>query len=204
MESFRGPVRGRDGCCLRYAGDRTNVRGERETADVHVLCPLAEMAKSDDADRKLMEKAFASGTIVGYGNDSNLIHTPDGSTHDGWWSAMSMAAVLNVLDQAYKSGSATSPVLGSATKHWDSLYLSRYYNWHAGSWKDGYTHASSYTLKPDAPTDAVDKLSKNMIVPLMEKMLVRFTNTKSIPKRSHPGVRHVLDFLYHGRRRGSG
>lgn len=131
----------------------------------------AEMAKNDLADEKLMEKAFASGTIVAYGNDSTLIHQPEGSTHDGWWSAMSMAGVLNVLDQAYSSGSASAPVLSTATKHWDNLYVSRYYNWHSGSWKGVYTHGASYTLKPDAPSDAVEKLTKNVIAPLMEKML---------------------------------
>ena len=131
----------------------------------------AEMGKSDAADEKLMEKGFASGTIVGYGNDINMVHQPDGATHDGWWSAMSMAGVLNVLDQAYTSGSATAPVLSTATKHWDNIYVSRYYNWHSGSWKGVYTHSSTYTLKKDAPGDGVEKLTKNMIAPLMEKML---------------------------------
>ena len=94
----------------------------------------AEMVKSNAADEKLMEKAFASGTLVGYGDDMNLIHQPDQSTHDGWWSGTSMAAVLSVLDQAYSSGSATAPVLGTANKHWDDLFVSRYYDWHPGSW----------------------------------------------------------------------
>jgi len=131
----------------------------------------AEMAKNDAADAKILDKAMANGTIVGYGNDENLIHSPEGPTHDGWWSAMSMAAVLNVLDQFYKSGNATSPVLASATKHWDNLSVSRNYNWHAGSWKDAYEHGASYKLKPGAPDDAVDKLSKNLFVPFLEKML---------------------------------
>jgi hypothetical protein len=131
----------------------------------------AEMAKSDAADEKLMEKAFAAGTIVAYGNDMNLIHQPDQSTHDGWWSAMSMAGLLNVLEQAYASGSATAPVLASATKHWDNMYVSRYYNWHPGSWKGVYTRSSLYTLKPDAPANAVETVTKNFIAPLMEKML---------------------------------
>jgi hypothetical protein len=130
-----------------------------------------EMAKSDEANRKILDKAVASGTIVGYGNDENLVHSPDGATHDGWWSAMSMAGVLNVLDQFYKSGNATSSVLSSATKHWDNITVSRDYNWHAGSWKDAYEHGSSYKLKASAPDDAVETLSKNLIVPLMEKML---------------------------------
>src|ERR1700722_8702674 len=67
----------------------------------------ADMAKADAADQKILDKAVANGTIVGYGNDENLIHSPDGPTHDGWWSAMSMAGLLNVLDQFYKSGNAT-------------------------------------------------------------------------------------------------
>ena len=131
----------------------------------------ADMQKEDATREKMLEKALASGTIVGYGSDMNLIHQPDGSTHDDWWSAMSMAGLLNVLDQAYKSGSSTSPVLVSATKHWDNLYVSRYYNWHAGSWKDVYSRAASYKLKPDAPNDAVEILSKNLFVPLLEKLL---------------------------------
>jgi hypothetical protein len=132
----------------------------------------AEMEKANAADEKILDKAIANGTIVGYGFDVNLVHQPDGETHDDWWSAMSMAGLLNVLDQFYKSGSPASPVLASATKHWDSIYISRYYNWHSGSWKDGYTYVASYRLKPDAPDEAVDMLSKNLIVPLLEKLLV--------------------------------
>ena len=84
---------------------------------------------------------------------------------------MSMAGLLTVLDQFYKSGTATAPVLGTTTKHWDSFYVSRYYNWHSGSWKDVYTHVGAYKLKPDAPENAVETLSKNMVVPLLEKLL---------------------------------
>jgi hypothetical protein len=61
--------------------------------------------------------------------------------------------------------------LSSATKHWDNIFVSRYYNWHSGSWKDVYTHESSYKLKANAPDDAIEKLSKNLVAPLLEKML---------------------------------
>jgi hypothetical protein len=131
----------------------------------------AEMAKSSEADQAILQKALGSGTIVGYGNDVNLVHQPDNPTHDDWWSAMSMAGLLNVLEQFYKSGGTATPVLNSATKHWDGIFVSRYYNWHPGTWKDAYTHGSSYKLKADAPENAVDTLSKNLIVPLLEKML---------------------------------
>ena len=131
----------------------------------------ADMEKGSASDQKILDKAIADGTIVGFGHDVTLVHQSDGSTHDAWWSAMSMAGVLNLLDQLEKSGNTVSPVLSSATDHADNIYVSRYYNWHPGSWKDGYTYTAFYTLKPDAPGDAVDTLSKNMIVPLLEKML---------------------------------
>ena len=84
---------------------------------------------------------------------------------------MSMAGMLNALDEFYKSGTTTSPVLSSATKHWDNIYVSRFYNWHSGSWRGAYTHGSSYKLKAAAPNDAVEILSRNLIVPLLEKLL---------------------------------
>jgi hypothetical protein len=131
----------------------------------------ADMDKAYAATQKVLDKAVADGTIVGYGSDVTLVHQADGTTHDDWWSAMSLAGVLNVLDQLNKSGDSTSSVLASATNHFDSVYVSRYYNWHSGSWKDGYTYAAFYRVKPDAPDDAVGTLSKKLIAPLLEKLL---------------------------------
>ena len=130
-----------------------------------------EMEKANVANQKILDKALASGTLVGWGNDVTLIHTADGETHDSWWSATSMAGVLNVLEQFYAAGTTTSPVLASATKHSDSLYVSHYYNYHAGSWKNVYTHVGVYKLKANAPDDAVETLSKSLVVPLLEKLL---------------------------------
>jgi hypothetical protein len=131
----------------------------------------AEEAKENAADEKTMTKAVADGSIVAYGSDQNLVHTPDGATHDTWFSAMSMAGLLNVLTGFYKNGGTTTPVDASAIKHWDGVYVTRYYNWHSGSWKDVYTHSSMYQLKPNAPDDAVESLSKHLVAPLLEKML---------------------------------
>jgi hypothetical protein len=130
-----------------------------------------DMGKAYAPDQKILEQALAKGTIVGYGNDEVLVHEADGETHDDWWSAMSMAGLMNVLNEFYTSGNATSSVLQSATKHWDSIYVSRYYNWHSGSLKGAYTSVSAYRLKEDAPDDAVETLSKNLIAPLLEKLL---------------------------------
>lgn len=131
----------------------------------------ADMEKSNAADQKTLEKALADGTIVGYGSDMNLVHQPDGPTHDSWWSAMSMAGLMNVLDKFYKSGTVTLPVLASATRHSDAIFVSRHYNWRSGSYKGAYTRSASFKLKPDAPVNTVETLSKTIFEPLMEKLL---------------------------------
>ena len=131
----------------------------------------AEMDKTAAADDAMLQKALASGTIIGYGDDHVVVHQSDGITHDDWWSSMSMAGLMSILDQFYKSGNSMTPVLDSATKHFDAVYVSRYYNWKPGSWKGLYGHGSMYHLKADAPDDAVALLSKNLFVPFAEKLL---------------------------------
>ena len=133
----------------------------------------ADMEKSETADQTMLQSAMSAGTIIAYGSDTNLVHQPDGPTHDDWWVANSMAGILNMLDQFYKAGSGATPVLISATRHADSVDVSRYYNWKPGTYKGAYTHGSTYKLKADAPDDAVDLLSKSFIVPLMEKLMAQ-------------------------------
>ena len=129
----------------------------------------SDMDKQTAADEKIMEKAVADGTIIAYGNDVNLVHQEDTETHDSFWSATSLAGVLKALDALH--GVTGTSVLNSATKHSDSIYVSHFYNWHAGSWKGAFTHGASYKLKADAPDDAIETISKSFIVPLMEKAL---------------------------------
>jgi hypothetical protein len=131
----------------------------------------ADMAKGSSANQSILEKALADGTLIGYGYDVTEVHQVDGATHDNWWSSMSMAGLMNVLESFGKSASSTSPVLASATKHWDNITVSRYYNWHPGSFKNAYTRAASYKLKPEAPDGALDLLSKTLFVPLLEEAM---------------------------------
>lgn len=131
----------------------------------------ADEEKTVAAEEKFMEKGVSDGQLVGYGDDKNLIHQIDGPTHDTWFSAMSLAGIFNVLDGVYKSGMPTGTVQAGAAKHWDNVLVSRYYNWHAGSWKEVYSGVANYKLKADAPNDAIDMLSKNLFVPVMEKLL---------------------------------
>jgi hypothetical protein len=129
------------------------------------------MQKDNESNKPILDKAIADGTLVGYGDDENLVHQADGETHDSWWAATSMAGLIKVLDQFYASGGTTSPALASATKHWDLVFVSKYYNWKPGAWKNAYVHVSSYKLKADAPDDAVEMLSKHLVVPMLEKLL---------------------------------
>ena len=123
------------------------------------------------SNQKVLAPALADGTVIGYGDDEYLVHTTDGFTHDNWWQANSIAGLMKVLDGFYKIGTPTSSVINSATKHRDAVLVSRYYNWHAGSWKGAYGRASTYSLKADAPANAVETLSKSLFVPLLEKLL---------------------------------
>lgn len=134
-----------------------------------------EMETDSAQSRSVMEKALADGTIVGYGYDENLVHTPDGETHDDWWSSMSMAGIVKVLDRLQASGSSGSSVLTSATKHWDLVFESEYYNWKPGAYKNGYITVSSYQLKHDAPRGSIGLISRTAIAPLMEKLLAEGT-----------------------------
>ncbi|MGA7523513.1 MAG: hypothetical protein WBW84_13735 [Acidobacteriaceae bacterium] len=131
----------------------------------------SEMPASEAADKGIMDKAVADGTLIGYGDDEVLVHSADGETHDDWWSSSSMAGLLKLLNQLYASGNVSSPALDSATKHWDQVFISRYYNMHPGAYKSAYTYISTYQLKPDAPMDALDTLSQNIVVPVLEKLL---------------------------------
>ena len=164
-----------------FAGAQTAEVKEKPPMYTYVSLwafPRAQWAaaeKSSAGDLAILQKALAGGTLMGYGSDVNLVHGPDGFTHDDWWASSSMAGLMNVLDQFYKSGTATSPVMASSTKHADLILVSRFYNWKPGNYTGGYSHGSAYKLKKDAPDDAVETLSKNLVVPLLEKLLANGT-----------------------------
>jgi len=128
-------------------------------------------AQWSELDKALADthKVLAGSSLVGYGVDENLLHQAEGSTHEVWWSGMSMAAVINVLEELRK---IPAPVLNKATKHWDDIYVSRFYNWHSGSAHGAYIQTTSYKLAAGASGDAVQILSKDIFGPLFEKLLL--------------------------------
>lgn len=129
----------------------------------------ADAAKSTASRMAMMDKALADGTLVGYGSDESLMHSADGATHDNWWMASSMAGLIKILDQT-SAGGASSPA-AVASKHWDNIYVTRYYNWKPGPYKGAYAHISLYKFKANAPDDALDQLCQHLIVPVMDKLV---------------------------------
>lgn len=123
-------------------------------------------------NQKMLAAALADGTLVGYGDEENEVHSADGFTHNSWLQAKSIASLMKLTQTLHKGGGSSSPLLVSSTRHWDQIYISRFYNWKAGSWKGAYGYAGTSKLKPDAPDadDAVRALS-SFYVPVFEKML---------------------------------
>ncbi|MGA2754431.1 MAG: hypothetical protein ABSE53_11745 [Terracidiphilus sp.] len=130
-----------------------------------------DVAKINAADNTIFQAALSDGTLVGYGNDVNQVHTPDGESHDTWWSSTSLAGLLKVLDKLRALDNADSPISLNPTKHWDLVLVSHYYNWKPGAYTGAYVNVAMYQLKADAPDDAVSTLSKTVVVPTMEKLL---------------------------------
>lgn len=134
----------------------------------------AEVDKTVQPVYDVLSQALADGSIVGFGKDVNLVHQPDAETHDIWWSTTSLANAVKTLDRIHAASDPASATL-NGSKHWDNLYVSRYYNWKSGSYKGAYTHVGVYKLKADAPDDALETLAAKMIVPLLEKQLANGT-----------------------------
>jgi hypothetical protein len=122
-------------------------------------------------NQKVLAPALADGTLLGYGDGENLVNPGEGFTHDNWWHANSWAGLTKVLEAFHKGGGSSSPLLVSSTKHWSQVYVSRFYNWKAGSWKGAYEHRHAYKLKPDNDANGGIPALSSFWVPLFEKLL---------------------------------
>lgn len=68
--------------------------------------------------------------------------------------------LFGVLDELRKT---SAPVLNRATKHWDDIYVSRFYSRRSLSSHGVYTQTTSYKLNAGAPGGAVEILSKTFL-----------------------------------------
>jgi hypothetical protein len=123
------------------------------------------------ANQKVLAPALADGTLVGYGDDENMVNPGEGFTHGNWWLANSSPGVLKVLDAFDKGSASSSSRLINSTQHWSQLYISNYYNWKAGSWKGAYELRFAYKLRPSADPQSATLMLSGFYVPLFEKLL---------------------------------
>jgi len=134
-----------------------------------------DVARINAVDKPIFDAALSDGTLVGYGTDVTQVHTQDGGTNDTWWSSTSLAGLLKVLDKLRAVAPSDSPHSLNPTKHWDLVLVSHYYNWKPGPYTGAYIYVMLYQLKPNADDDAVETLSKNAVVPELEKLLANGT-----------------------------
>lgn len=129
-----------------------------------------ELEGSLGQGREVVAKHLSSGDLVGFGTDTTIVHREGESTHDVWWSSTSWAGLMKTLESIRAASNPGTAVLNGA-KHHDNIYVSRYYNWKAGSFTNGYTRVAVWKLKNSAPDDAVEQLAKGFAVPMFEKLL---------------------------------
>lgn len=128
-----------------------------------------DMAKVIANEKALMDKLIADGTIVSYGDFSNLLHQEGQPTHGSWFTATSIANLLKGLEAIYTLPEVTSPVF-SASKHWDFFMGSRLHNARSGKFQGGYLAGAGFDAKPGHAHE-FDELIKNNLVPVFEKLL---------------------------------
>lgn len=107
----------------------------------------------------VLERLMADGTLVGWGNFENIVHTTDGMTNGTWWSSTSLAGITRVLDELRKGGPRPGQI--SATKHEDVLLRSVYS--HASSVSGGgtgYLRVNCTLTQPGKADDFVATIKK--------------------------------------------
>ncbi len=135
----------------------------------------ADMDKNADAEKPLMEKMVADGTIVSYGTYSYILHTEGEPTHGSWFSATSEGNLLKALETIYAQPSLVTSPAQAASKHWDHLFQSTIYNGKSGK-SGGYISITRWQLK-QGQGRAYNQLMKEVIMPALDKLVADGTIT---------------------------
>src|SRR5579872_7023369 len=107
----------------------------------------------------IFERLFADGTLVGWGNFENIVHTTDGMTHGAWWSSTSLAGITRVLDELRKSGPRPGQI--AAAKHEDFLMRTVYSRTSSVSGGGtGYLRVNCSVTQPGKSDDFVATIKK--------------------------------------------
>ena len=115
----------------------------------HWNVPRAQWAEftafGEESVRPVLERILANGTIVSWGISTTVVHEENGTTHEVWWAASSIAGIERAREELVKvSPSAVVP----GAKHHDHLLQSLI---HRGSTTDttsGYLYISVYKVQP--------------------------------------------------------
>ncbi len=120
----------------------------------HWNVPRAQWAEftafGEESVRPVLERMLANGTIVSWGLSTTVVHRENGTTHETWWAATSIAGIERAREELRKLPS--SAVLAGA-KHHDHLSESLI---HRGSTTDttsGYLYISVYKVRPGRGQD---------------------------------------------------
>src|SRR5215467_9098364 len=132
----------------------------------------ADVDKDNAITSQILAPALADGTLVGYGEDEEQVHSGEAFTHARWLQAKSLASLMKLAQTLHNGGDSSPLLLASSARHWDQIYISSFYNWKAGTWKGAYGYSGPAKLKPEAPdaNEAIRELS-SFYVPVFEKML---------------------------------
>jgi hypothetical protein len=127
--------------------------------------PRAQWAQYAEETEKntnpIFERMMADGTINGWGNFEQIVHTPDGMTHGAWWSSASLAGITRVLDEIRKGGPRPGQI--AATKHEDILMRSVYSHTAAVSGSGaGYLRVNCTLTKPGMSDDFAATIKKHL------------------------------------------
>ncbi len=107
----------------------------------------------------ILERLLADGTITGWSNFENIVHTPDGMTHGTVWSSPSLAGITRVLDEIRKGGPRPAQI--AATKHEDFLMRTVYAHTTAVSGGGaGYLRVNCTLAQPGKSDDFVATIKK--------------------------------------------
>jgi len=129
----------------------------------------ADMDKSADSERSLLDKLVADGTLTGYGAYSHLIHTEGEPTHGSWLSASSEGNLLKALEAIYAQPALVTSPAQAASKHWDHVFQAQVYNGKSGKF-GGYLSYSRWQVKP-GQMNAYNQLMKGTLGPILDKLV---------------------------------
>jgi hypothetical protein len=123
--------------------------------------------------RPVLERMYANGTLVSWGNFATIVHDEAGITHGVWFQATSIANIERVLAELLKL--PPNPAVAGA-KHRDYLLRSLVRNARASGPTGGYLWVSATQVKPGKGQewrDLWDKYTK----PLYDELLANGTIT---------------------------